>query len=145
MDATKVRILAMDVVRESDLPKQEKLELLDFVMETEDLSVVEGVLDSYGLIEQYEEDEDENEEASESAMGPLKTPRDEDLDKIQEIEIPSVLEKKGMSRAVASFFKREVIPARKKIQNKLPQYSTHIPVKLPSGGIINIRRNTAVP
>ena len=103
MNTTKVKILAMAVIHESDLPKQEKLELLDFVVEVEDLGVMKSVLESYALLdENCKEDEEnveecskpveEDEDLEETFMGPLKTPRDED---ISEMTIPSVLEALG--------------------------------------------------
>jgi hypothetical protein len=85
MNTTKVKILAMGVIFESDLPKQEKIELLDFVKGVDDLEVLESVLESYDLLgEEYEEgesedEEEEDEDLEETMMGPLKTPRDEDI------------------------------------------------------------------
>jgi len=64
---TLVKILSMNVITESNLPKQEKLELLDFVKDNKDMHVLQEVLESYGLIENCgecgeDEDEDEDEE-----------------------------------------------------------------------------------
>jgi hypothetical protein len=135
MDTTKVKILSMGVVAESNLPKQEKLELLDFIKEVEDLSILKSVLEPYELLdENYEEDEDE--ELEETLMGPLKTPRDEDIQETKmgplknphdediqetkmgplknphdedllEMEVPSILERRGMTGRVYNWLKTQ--------------------------------------
>ena len=160
MNKIEIKILAIEVVKESDLLDQEKRELVNLIKETQEFPVIERVLESYDLLEKCDEEEEneseegeteechshglglkdldecipdsanitvvkKGEEASESAMGPLKTPRDQDLDELkEEISIPSVLDEKflgrkwvkgGMKQSVVNFLKKQQGPPEMKI------------------------------
>jgi hypothetical protein len=163
MNTTKVKILAMGVIAESNLPKQEKLELLEFVKDVEDLGVLKSVLESYDLLdEKCDEDEenveecsvpteDEDEDLEETFMGPLKTPRDEDIQEtfmgplknphdediqetfmgplknphdedLLEMEVPSILERRGMTGAVYNWLKTQ----KDRPKMKIPSASQYV-------------------